>query len=179
MVVVEEGSNFPSVLGRKTYPRTEIRRGPIADKAMALIGGETPVHLAQLLKRRPLMERIRPREPLSVIGDERAHVSHEAQLTKYPIFPILIRSHPLLDTIKDRATIIPRVKLLGSFGIVDPNKWPPTLAVEKNVPGPYPRPMTWPPGREIARLPAVLGIIPGPEKTVLPKISVEASLGGR
>jgi len=172
MTILEEGSNFPSVLGRKTYPKTEIRRGPIADKAMALIGGETPVHLAQLL-RRPLIEKIRPREPLSVVGEEMVHTSLEPQITKYPIFPILSRSHPILDIIKDRTTVLPRVKLLGAFGLVDPTQ------VEKNIPRPWVRDTIWPPGKEIARIPAVLGIIPGPVKTVLPKISVDASLGGR
>jgi len=95
MPIVEEGINYPTVLGRRNIPSTIIRVEPIARLPMALVGGETPVHLAQRLR---------------------------AQLTKYPIIPILDRPHPVLDAIKEMVPIVPRVKLLGAFGIVDPSQ---------------------------------------------------------
>jgi len=56
----EEGTNYPRALGRRNVPRsvaetlgrrnvpwTGIRERPIGPLAIALVGGETPVHLAQ------------------------------------------------------------------------------------------------------------------------------------
>lgn len=54
MPIFEEGTNFPTVLGRKNIPPTIVRAQklirspiPLGQQAMALIRGETPVHLAQ------------------------------------------------------------------------------------------------------------------------------------
>jgi len=93
MPIVEDRTNYPTVLGYRNIPWTGIRVKPIARLPMALVGGETPVHLAQRLR---------------------------AQLTRYPIFPVLDRPHPVLDAIKGMAPIVPRVRLLGAFGIINP-----------------------------------------------------------
>lgn len=210
MPIIEEGTNYPTVLGRKTHPRTETRVGPIGRQAMALVRGETPVHLAQKL-RAQITERLPPRgtglitgaarkgrergvgrrltelerarrhariygpsSPLSVETEYETYVHNlNAQLTKYPILPLLDRPHPVLDAIKAQAPIIPRVKLLGAFGVIDPQE---LLAVEKNIPRPYARPGAWSAGRLIQTLPSVIADIrngSGPERTVHPSLSVE------
>jgi hypothetical protein len=54
MPIFEEGSNFPMALGRKNMPPVIIRAQkmfssiPLGQQAMALIRGESPIHLAQL-----------------------------------------------------------------------------------------------------------------------------------
>jgi hypothetical protein len=81
-VVVEEGTNFPGVLGRKNRPSSIIRGQTyrlldympgIADQAMAIVRGESPIHVAQkvrgqvktLLNRRaPLMNLLKVTFPL-------------------------------------------------------------------------------------------------------------------
>jgi len=54
MPIFEEGTNFPAVLGRKNIPPVIVRAQkliqspiPLGQQAMALIRGETPIHLAQ------------------------------------------------------------------------------------------------------------------------------------
>lgn len=179
MPIVEEGTNFPTALGRKNRPRTETRVGPIGSQAMALVGGVTPVHLAQRVGERfgvgERLMRLRRRgmvpSDLSVHSEYETYVHNlNAQLTRYPILPVLDRPHPVLDAVKAQAPMVPRVKLLGAFGIVDPQE---LLAVEKNIPRPYPRPMAWPAERQIGPLPAVISILEGPEKTVHPSLSIE------
>lgn len=207
MPIVEEGTNYPTALGRKNVPRFMTRTGPIGGKAMALVRGETPIHLAQKLRAqigrlpprgtglitgtarrgrerglgRRLTERERmrrhariygPTSPLSVESEYETYVHNlNAQLTKYPILPFLDRPHPVLDAIKARAPIVPRVKLLGAFGVVDPKEK--LLAVAKNIPRPYARPGTWKAERQIGQLPSAISILMGPSRTVHPSISVE------
>ena len=69
MTIIEWGVNYPNVLGRMSVPPATIRQGPIADKAMALIRGETPIHLAQKVRAQvtgrmnaqiPILDRARP-----------------------------------------------------------------------------------------------------------------------
>jgi hypothetical protein len=99
------------------------------------------------------------------------NIQYNHQLTNYPIIPLLDRPHPVLDKIKAQAPIVPRTKLLGVFGIIDPTEWPPKAATEKNVPEPW-GPREWTPGAEVGRLPSVIqtgGGVPGPSRTMHPK----------
>lgn len=94
------------------------------------------------------------------------NAQYNAQLTKYPIIPLLDRPHPVLDAIKASATVVPRTKLIGVFGIVDPT--------EVNIPQPW-GPRTWPPEAEIGRLPSVIQTgagASGPTRTMHPEISL-------
>jgi len=60
MPIVEDGVNYPTVLGRRNIPPpAKVRREPIGTQPMALIGGETPMFLAQKLLTR-LVERPTP-----------------------------------------------------------------------------------------------------------------------
>lgn len=176
MVVVEEKTNFPSALGRKNIPRTMVRTGPIAERAMALVGGVTPVHLAQRISRGL---RGKVDTGLSVHSEYETYVHNlNAQLTKHSILPVLDRPKPVLDAIKAWAPIVPRVKLIGAFGIVDPTTEP-GISIDKyvkNIPRPYPRPMEWAPGKLIENIPSVITTgagVAGPSRTVHPKISIE------
>lgn len=190
MPIVEEGSNFPSALGLKNRPRTEVRTGPIAGRAMALVGGETPIHLAQKVGGLGLREKLRMRtrrgtmpSSLSVESEFETEVhnaQYRHQLTKYPVIPLLDRPHPIADVIKAWAPIVPRTKMLGAFGVVDPTE--PGISIdsyEKNIPRPYPRPMGWDIGKNIANLPSAIAFGPGaggpsgPSRTVHPSISIE------
>lgn len=140
MPIVEEGTNYPPELGYTNWPRTDVRSGFIGPQAMALARGETPVHLAQRIR---------------------------AQMANYPIIPVIDRPHPLLDMVKQRPTVIPRLKLIGAFGIVDPAQ------TEYNIPRPYPRPMGWPAGKAISTIPSVIADISGasgPERTTHPQM---------
>jgi len=144
MVVVEEGRNLPSVLGRRNLP-TE-RAWPVT-RRLATIPA-----VRGLGREPPLL----PQRDISVQVDEdvKSH-SLQGQLTKYPIFPILDRPKPLLQWVKMRSPIIPRVKILGAFGLVDPQ-----LRIAE--------------GRPIGSIPKPMSILSGPRHPMSPqKISVE------
>jgi len=50
MPIVEYGVNYPTVLGRRNIPPpAKVRVTPMGTQPMALIGGETPMFLAQKL----------------------------------------------------------------------------------------------------------------------------------
>jgi len=101
---------------------------------------------------------------MAVYTEEEIHsqnIQYRHQIARYPIIPLIDRPHPLLDWVKARAPIIPRTKLIGVFGIVDP----------KNIPKPW-GPMEWPEEAEVARLPSVIGILPGPTRTMHPKRTI-------
>lgn len=140
MPIFQEGFNFPNVLGKLTFPPATVRSGPIAQKAMALIAGETPIHLAQKFAQK-----------------------FRGQLSQTTIIPILDRPHPYLDQIKARPTMVNRKKLIGVFGIIDP------LSVTRvreqiingNIPRPNPPAPYWSPGRNIANLPSAKGDLTG------------------
>ena len=68
---------------------------------------------------RKLLERGRG-VPLTEEERKARHKAIFGEVTSYPIFPILDRPHPLLDWVKERDTIIPRVKILGAAGVVNP-----------------------------------------------------------
>jgi len=172
----EEGINYPralgrrnvprsvaETLGRRNVPRTEIRVKPIGPLAMALVGGETPVHLAQ----RFLGQILPPRGTGLITGTARVGLErglgrrlteierarrHKLIYGQLERLPILKRPTPVLDVIKERAE-----QLRGQ--------------VKKNIPPPYVRPMEWPIARLVERLPsAVADIRPtGPQRTVHPK----------
>lgn len=165
--IVEEKTNFPTALGYKNRPPTRERSGSIGEQAMALVRGVTPIHLAQRF-------RGKKSQSLSVHSEYETYVHNlNTQMTKYPLVPVLDRPHPILDMIKATPPILPRVKLIGAFGIVDPEE---LLAVEKNIPRPYPRPMEWAPGKLVATIPSAIADIrdgSGPERTVHPSLSVE------
>ena len=142
--IVEEGRNLPSVLGRRNIP-TE-RPWPIT-RRLATIPA-----VRGLGREPPLL----PQRDISVQVDEDVK-SHniQGQLTKYPIFPILDRPKPILDWLKARNTLIPRAKLIGAFGLVDPQL---RIAEERPI-GTIPKPMS---------------ILSGPRHPMSPqKISVE------
>ena len=143
--IVEEGRNFPTVLGRKNIPTTKSwPPGRILARLPMVRGlGREPPLLPQ-------------KSEISVQVDEDVKVhSLQGQLTKYPIFPILDRPTPVLDWLKSRSPIIPRVKLIGAFGVVDPQ-------------------YTWSPERPIGNIPKPMSILSGPRHPLHPqKISVE------
>ena len=144
MVVVENGRNLPSVLGRRNLPT------------------EKPWPVTRVLARLPAVRglgrepSLLPQSEISVQVDEevKSH-SLQSQLAKHPIFPILDRPKPLLQWVKMRSPLIPRVKVLGAFGLVDPQ-------------------YTWPPERQIGNIPKPMSILSGPRQPLHPsKISVE------
>ena len=198
MVIVEESTNFPTVLGRKNIPAVKSwgsgriigtlpsvareRQGlfpqflrQLPPRGTGLRLGTAREELARGMGRRLTeLERLkRHREmygrDLSIQAEEaqtQMNAQYNAQMTKYPIIPLLDRPHPVLDAIKASATVIPRTKLLGAFGIIDPT--------EKNIPPPW-GPRTWPPGAEVGRLPSVIqtGVgASGPTRTMHPEISL-------
>lgn len=169
MVIREEGdtTNYPAVVGRKNIPPTTIRgqvtRRPfypfgIGEQAMALVRGETPIHLAQKLRSQL---KLPPRGTGLITGTARTglargmgkplteiqrRIRHGALAGQ--IKPVLTRPAPLLSLLKIT------FPLLGQ-----------TI---KNIPSAYERPGTWGVTRRIAELPSVSGILDGPERTVHP-----------
>jgi len=140
---VQEGINFPRVLGVLNYPPATIRQGPLASKAMALIRGETPVHLAQ-----------RVRGQFTPIYQPPAN----------SIFPVIPRPTPYIDQLKSRQTFVKRPKVIGYLGLLNKQ-----IGVNGNIPGPYPSPRQWAPTRNIGNLPSVKADIrggSGPERTL-------------
>ena len=113
------------------------------------------------------------KQDLSIQAEEaqlKMNAQYNAQMTKYPIIPLLDRPHPVFDAIKARATIAPRTKLIGVFGIIDPTENP----TGRNIPVPW-GPRTWPTGAEVGRLPSVVqtgGGVSGPTRTMHPEISL-------
>jgi len=134
--IVEEGSNFPRVLGLKTRPLEMVRTTKIGRQAMALVGGETPVHLAQRF-----------------FGQ--SHITGPSQLPArltIDMFPQLANRPKLKDLMKAK-------RLFGSA-------YPAISPVNRNIPAPYERPGAWPRERGIVRLPSAMGLGSGPSRTV-------------
>jgi len=141
--IVEEGKNYPSVLGRKNVPSTKSwPPGRVLARLPAVRGlGREPSLLPQEIS-------------VQVDEDVKSH-SLQGQLTKYPIFPLLDRPTPILDWLKMRSPLIPRAKVLGAFGLIDPQ-------------------YTWPPERPIGSIPKPMSILSGPRHPLHPqKISIE------
>jgi len=142
--IVEEGRNLPSVLGRRNLP---------AGKSWPIGRVLAKVPMVRGLGREPPLL---PQSEISVQTDEdvKSH-SIQGQITKYPIFPILDRPKPLLQWVKMRSPLIPRVKVLGAFGLVDPQ-----LKISET--------------RQIGGIPKPMSILSGPRHPLSPqKISVE------
>jgi hypothetical protein len=181
----EEGTNFARILGRKTYPRETARPRGIGEQAIALIGGETPIHLAQ---------RFRVRETESQLPRFRQVPGGGSQLPAFnapglesvlpqvvarPISRLRITSKRLLgQTVQVTRSITSNFPMLQKLkgrlrgqglGYIGPG-WD-----AKNVPTPY-SPRMWRPGANVAELPAVTGIISGPEKTVHPQMHLSVEL---
>jgi len=132
LTITEEGRNLPKILGRRNLP--SVKSWPVtrrlADLPTVRDLGRTP----PLLPQGTILQR---------------------QLTKYPIIPILDRSKPLLQWVKTRRPLIPRTKILGAFGVVDPRD-------------------VWPPERQIGDIPKPMSVLSGPRHPLHPsKISVE------
>lgn len=196
MVIIEESTNYPTVLGRKNIP-FEKRWGAgrvISTLPSVIAAGMDRSFLPQILPPRGTGLRLgTAREKLTrgmgrrltdlervkrhkeIFGDELSlHAESEVlskniqfshQLTKYPIIPLLDRPHPVLDKIKAQAPVVPRTKLIGVFGILDPS---PETA--KNIPLPW-GPREWIPGAEVGRLPSVIQTgagVSGPTRTMHP-----------
>lgn len=149
MPIFEEGSNFPTILGRKNVPPVIIRAQkllqsrasiPIGQQAMALITGETPIHLAQRFSQTPGGGSQLP--PFNAPGI-------------FSVVPQVFKQRTIIQTVKTRFPILKKL----------------APQVEKNVPRPY-GPGSWPPGKAIAGIPSAMGIVGGPSRTVLPQISV-------
>jgi hypothetical protein len=144
MSIVEDGRNLPRVLGRKNVPAEKPWPvGRVLANLPAVRGlGREPSLLPQ-------------RTEISVQPDEdvKSH-SLQGQLTRHPILPILDRPKPLLSWVKARSPLIPRTKVLGAFGIVDPQ-------------------YVWPPERQIGGIPKPMSILSGPVHPLHPEINVE------
>jgi hypothetical protein len=112
----------------------------------------------------------------------------DSQMAKNPTIPVLNRPHPVLDWVKTRKPLVPRVKLIGTFNIVDPSDFNAQrygarsaggeYNRERRLPQPYPyTKFVWDPTKDIARLPsvAVIGSHPTPPTRQLSpeKISVQ------
>jgi len=108
---------------------------------------------------------------MSVYTDEDVvykNIQYNRQLTKRPILPLIDRPKPVIEAIKAYAPVVPRTKLLGVFGVIDP---PETV---KNVPQPW-GPRTWPVGADVGGLPSVVQAgagVTGPSRTMHPELSV-------
>ena len=144
MPILEQGTNFPNILGRKTFPPTLVRAQkiirtiPIANQAMALVRGETPVHLAQ-----------------------RQTPGGGSQLPAFNapgIFSVVPQVFKQVTGGRLRQMLMQRPMLGKLRG-----------QTKRNIPTPYERPGTWPRARDLATVPSVTGIIEGPVRTVHPE----------
>ena len=145
MVIIEEGLNFPGVLGRKNRPATRswgIGR-PFANIPSVRDQGRDPSLLP---------EEVNPEIHIAGEYETDVHNANSAQLTKHAIFPLLDRPKPFIQKIKSRAPLIPRSKLLGVFGLVGQGKW------------------DWPRDKPLATIPKAMSILSGPEHPVHPEI---------
>jgi len=138
MPIVEEGRNLPSVLGRRNIPV------------------EKPWPVTRVLAKLPAVRGLGREPSLLPQGDISVQTDEiQSQLAKHPIFPIFDRPKPLLQWVKMRAPLVPRTKILGTFGLVDPQ-------------------YVWPPEREIGGIPKPMSILSGPTHPLHPsRISVE------
>lgn len=198
LVIIEESTNFPTVLGRKNIPAVKSWGSGRIIGTLPSVARERQGLFPQFLRQLPPrgtglrlgtaregltrgmgrrlteLERLKRHKAmygrdLSIQAEEaqmQMNAQYNTQMTNYPILPLLDRPHPVLDAIKASATIVPRTKLLGTFGIIDPT--------EKNIPTPW-GPRTWPTGAEVGRLPSVIQTgagVSGPTRTMHPEISI-------
>lgn len=130
MAILEHGSNFPDVLGRKNVP--DAKSWP-TDRRLADVPSVRGIGRDQWLPQAGVTTDI------SVVADRESTVHNllAKQLTKRPIVPFFDRPTPLIDRIKARAPLIPRTKLLGVLGIVNAQQWGPDRGI-----GSLPKPMS-------------------------------------
>jgi len=199
LVIVEESTNYPTLLGKKNIPFEKSWGNDriISTLPSVIAAGMDRSFLPQLFRQLPtrgtglrigtarerltrgmgrrLTDLERLKRHKEIFGDELSlhaesevlskNIQYSHQLTKYPIIPLLDRPHPVLDKIKAQAPVIPRTKLIGVFGILDPS---PETA--KNVPLPW-GPREWIPGADVGRLPSVIQTgagVSGPTRTMHP-----------
>lgn len=158
-MIVEQGRNFPALLKFINKVPATVRSGGIGDQAMALVRGETPVHLAQ---------RFRGQSQLRGPSQLPSRVSIET------MFPQMAnRPTPVKDVLRKRG-------LLGQS-----YAWP-FGQTERNIPHIYERfgnlptnvghdrgrPSLWPVDANIGSIPSVAGIVSGPSRTVHSQMSV-------
>lgn len=153
MPVFEIGTNFPNILGRKSYPRQQVQRMGIQAPA-ALVTGETPIHLAQKVFRQVLP----PRGTGLITGTARAARGMGTPLTTLQraarhraMFGQRLRKLPILKRFRGQIRY-------PQFGIGP-------LGDTSTPAKPYVR-TRWSATRRISEIPSVLGITPGPEKSV-------------
>lgn len=155
MPILEEGSNFPNILGLKSFPRQIIRS---TTAPIALVGGETPIHLAQkmfgsIIPKGKILSMLRGQ-----VGGGGSQLPPFNAPGIYSVVPQIfaqIKRRPILS------------RLRGQIGYVGPS-------IDTSIPArPYERPGTWRPTLDVANLPSVTGIIEGPERTVHPDLSVQ------
>lgn len=173
MVIVEESTNYPTILGPENIPPEKSwGSGRIINTLPSVIAnGMDRTFLPQRLVRKPRILRGRQ----GIRGDELSlhtesevlnkNIQYNHQLTKYPIIPMLDRPKPIIEKIKAMSPMIPRTKLLGVFGVIDP---PQTV---NNIPNPW-GPRTWTAGADLGKLPSVVqtgGGVSGPSRTMHPK----------
>ena len=173
----ERETNFPGVLGKKNYPREgKWPGGPlrsIASMPSAVGGvghkGILPQKLTGHIGRRETRK-------MSVYTEDALRFKNAqmgAQLTGRAIFPLFDRPKPLIQTLKERAPIISRTKLLGAFGLVGQasaaGMRPVLPASGRNIANPRGS-RRWPATMGIARMPSVVAdsLTSGPRRTMHP-----------
>ncbi|MBA7607187.1 hypothetical protein ES703_14345 [subsurface metagenome] len=149
MPILEHGSNFPDVLGRKNVP-----------VAMSWPEGRrlSEVPSVRGIGRDQWLPQAGVDTDISVVADRESTVHNllAKQLTKRPIVPLLDRPTPLINRIKARATLVRRTKLLGVLGIVNAQQWGPE--------------------RGIGSLPKPMSILSGPEHPMHPSRTIAMEL---
>ena len=173
MVIIEERTNFPTVLGRKNIPAVKSWGSGRIIGTLPSVSRERQGLFPQVFRQLRAGRAGVSGQDLSIYAEEaqtQMNAQYNAQMANYPIIPLLDRPHPVFDAIKASATVIPRTKLLGAFGVIDPTENP----IERNIPTPW-GPRTWPAGADVGRLPSVVqtGVgASGPTRTMHPEISL-------
>jgi len=172
----ERETNFPGVLGRKNYPREgQWSGGPLRSIASmpSAVGG---VGHKGILPQRSMHGLRRETRKMSVYAEDAIRFKNAqmgAQLTGRAIFPLFDRPKPLIQSIKERAPIISRTKLLGAFGLVgqasSAGMRPVLPASGRNIANPRGA-RRWPATMGVARMPSVVAdtLTSGPRRTMHP-----------
>lgn len=170
IMIIENGRNYPESLGYRnpvskkhwpaganigTIPSVGMERKSLFPQGLPPRG--TGLLTGRAGTRRfgvPRTEAERQGRHMSIVEGRGAMSS---QMTKHTILPFLDRIKPLINAIKSRATIIPRTKLLGAFGLVG----------QKNIP--VPRSLAeWSRKANVGGIPSIVNdLVSGPERTYL------------
>lgn len=172
----ERETNFPRVLGRKNYPREgQWSGGPLRSIASmpSAVGG---VGHKGILPQRRMHGLRKESRKMSVYAEDAIRYKNAqlgAQLTGRAIFPLFDRPKPLIQTLKERAPVISRTKLLGAFGLVgqasSAGMRPVLPGSGRNLANPRGS-RRWPATMGIARMPSVVAdtLTSGPRRTMHP-----------